>query len=59
MTEWTTVNLEKPTANRLRKSAIDFEQDIREHATLVVEEGLKVLRSRRHNNTNPQKTQSA
>jgi hypothetical protein len=45
-TEWTTVNLEKPTANELRKSAIDHSEDIQTHATRVVREGLKAIRQK-------------
>jgi hypothetical protein len=59
MPEWTTVNIDKPVAKRLRKLAIDAEQDIREAATEAVEAGIPILRerlSRRNNTTTPQQT---
>ncbi len=57
MTEWTTIQIEKPTANKLRKAAIDLGEDIRDVGTKAIQKGLAAVRdeslSRRDNTTTP------
>jgi hypothetical protein len=58
MSEYTTIQVEKPTANKLRKAAIDTGDEIRELATRVIEKGLRAVRdenrtSDRNNTTTP------
>lgn len=59
MKEWTNIQLEVPTANRIRKAAIDTGEEIRDLATRVVQKGLplvldEIRSSRRDNTTAPQ-----